>query len=94
MLDLGQRLDFYILTFDDWKVVVTEAQSRLPRIHVDEQYRVTYPPPDQWTGLNLKVEHVVTFKDRWEKIVLKKEKTDEELQANAESLRPFIPDQL
>jgi hypothetical protein len=64
-----QRPDFYILNFDDWKAVVTEAQVRLPRIHVDEHYHVTYPPPDRWTGLNLKVENIAAFKDQWEKIV-------------------------
>jgi hypothetical protein len=58
-----QRPDFYILTFDDWKVVVTEAQARLPRIHVDEDYQITYPHPDDWKGLNLKVEHVSQFQD-------------------------------
>ncbi len=64
-----QRPDFYILNFDDWKVIITEAQDRLPNIRVDEHYHVTYPPPDRWTGLNLKVEHVTTFKDCWEKII-------------------------
>ncbi len=64
-----QRPDFYILNFDDWKTVVTEAQGRLPKIRVDEQYRVTYPSPDSWRGLNLKVEHVAAFKDCWEKIL-------------------------
>lgn len=64
-----QRPDFYVLNFDDWKVIVTEAQNRLPHISVDEHYRVTYPPPDKWAGLNLKVEHVAVFKDRWEKVL-------------------------
>jgi hypothetical protein len=65
----NQRPDFYVLNFDDWKVIVAEAQNRLPHISVDEHYRVTYPPPDTWTGLNLEVEHVAAFKDCWEKIV-------------------------
>jgi len=61
------RPDFYVLSLDDWKRLISEERQRQPAIMIDKQNRITYP--DGWRGLNIRPAMVLTVKERWDKIV-------------------------
>jgi len=63
----AERPDFYVLSLDDWKQLISEERQRRPTMKVDEQNRITYP--DGWTGLNIRSKMVLAAKERWDKIL-------------------------
>jgi hypothetical protein len=60
------RPDFYVLALTDWLQLVSREKKRRPDITVDSQNRLSYP--DGWRGLNIKLDHVADYKEKWDKI--------------------------
>lgn len=63
----GQRPDFYVGNRRDWKALVSAEKRRYPEVTVDRRNRITYA--DGYQGLNIRPEHVATWKDKWDKIL-------------------------
>lgn len=74
-----EKLDFYILGKDDWSRVVEQEirnqRGKGKELKVDGR---TVTHPDGWKGINIKIEHVAVYKDRWDTIVsaVKPEETE------------------
>ena len=61
------RPDFYVLDRRDWRRLVRDHKRRWPELQIAGDGTVAWA--DGYAGLNLKVDHIHDFAEKWGKIV-------------------------
>lgn len=65
--NIDERPDFYILSIRNWKNLINKEKQKYSEVRIDDKLCVHYS--DGWKGLNIKLSHVMNYKEKWEKII-------------------------
>lgn len=67
--DEMERPDFFILDLNEWNDFVKKESKKIRGSKIDEKYGLI--GPDGWKGVNIKVDHLMDYKENWETITTK-----------------------